>query len=119
MSASGTLATAASAFRWRQLRLFAGMPAGRSGWIPAGPNEQRRLQSHTSKGRPGTESFRRKQHQGAVFGFREVTSLDSPWRLARPVRYVEELPKLLDDNFLADLAFGPSFDTATLMNRLI
>jgi hypothetical protein len=55
-----------------------------------------------------------------VFGFREVTSLDSPWRLTRPVRYVEELPKLLDDDFLADLASGrPTFDTATLMDRLI
>jgi hypothetical protein len=45
-------------------------------------------------------------HQGIALQFNEVCGLDSPWKMARPVRYVEEMPRLLDEEFLADMFSG-------------
>ncbi|SFN60331.1 hypothetical protein SAMN04488056_101441 [Cohaesibacter marisflavi] len=45
-------------------------------------------------------------HKGIVLGFRCVEGLDSPWPLARPMRYVKELPPLLDDDFFINLTLG-------------
>ena len=59
------------------------------------------------------------QHRGVVLRFRSVEGLDSPWPMAQPVQYLEDMPRLLDDDFLSDMASGRgSLNAETLLNRL-
>lgn len=60
------------------------------------------------------------RHRGIVLRFRMADGLDSPWRTARPVQYVAEIPNLLDDEFLADLlSGGVKLRPKLIMDRLI
>lgn len=60
------------------------------------------------------------QHQGLLLRFRSATGLDSPWRTARPVQYFANMPKLMDNNFLADIVSGgSSLDAQSIMDRMI
>lgn len=59
-------------------------------------------------------------HKGIVLGFQDVDGVDSPWKLARPVIYVNEVPALYDDLFLAKLLSGQvSTDAKSIMDRLV
>jgi hypothetical protein len=59
-------------------------------------------------------------HQGLVLRFRNIPELDSPYRMARPIQYLENMPVLMDDEFISDMLSGRiSFDPASIMNRLI
>lgn len=60
------------------------------------------------------------QHTGAVLRFRDVPGLDSPWREARPVNYVAEMPLLADNELLSDIMSGRgTFDMASVIDRLV
>ncbi len=60
------------------------------------------------------------QHQGVVLQFRSVPELDSPWGVARPVQYLADMPRLLDNAFLADMLSGRiSMDVGSIMDRMI
>jgi hypothetical protein len=60
------------------------------------------------------------QNQGLVLGFRSVPELNSPYQQARPVEYLEDVPHLVNNEFLADMAAGlVSLDTKTVVDRLI
>ena len=60
------------------------------------------------------------RHQGIVMRFRSVPELDSPWVTARPVQYLTDMPRLMNDDFLADLLSGRvSLDPAAIMDRMI
>lgn len=59
-------------------------------------------------------------HRGCVIRLRDYPELDSPYRTAKPVRYVAEAPRLVDEEFLSDMLSGrTSFDTSTLLERLV
>jgi hypothetical protein len=59
-------------------------------------------------------------HQGLVLRFRNIPELDSPYSMARPVQYVENMPVLMDDDFLSDMMSGRvSFDVQSIMDRLM
>ena len=58
-------------------------------------------------------------HKGIVLRFRSVPGLDSPWRLARRVSYLENMPRLLDEEFLSDIWAGHGSITPELvMDRI-
>ncbi len=60
------------------------------------------------------------RHQGVVLKFRSVSELDSPWVTARPMEYHDNMPRLLDADFLADLAAGRmALDARTILDRLV
>lgn len=60
------------------------------------------------------------QQQGVVLRFRSVPGLDSPWGAARPIEYLADMPRLLDDDFLADMLSGRvSMDTESIIDRLV
>ena len=46
------------------------------------------------------------EHLGVVVRFRSILELDSPFGAARPVRYLADMPRLLDEDFLSDLISG-------------
>jgi hypothetical protein len=59
-------------------------------------------------------------NQGAVLGFRSVQGLDSPYESARPVEYLDEMPLLIDNDFLADMASGQVLmDAQAIIDRMI
>lgn len=59
-------------------------------------------------------------HQGIVLQFRSVPKLDSAWGVARPVQYLADMPRLLDNDFLADMGSGlVSMDAESIMDRLV
>ncbi|REE17750.1 hypothetical protein B0G71_0715 [Paraburkholderia sp. BL27I4N3] len=59
-------------------------------------------------------------HRGVVIRLRDYPELDSPYRTAKPVKYVAEAPHLVDAEFLADMLSGrTSFDTNALLERLV
>lgn len=59
-------------------------------------------------------------HQGIALQFRCIPQLDSPWKEARPVNYVENMPRLVDEQFLSDLLAGNGhFEPKEIINRLI
>lgn len=60
------------------------------------------------------------EHKGIVLEFGEAAGLDSPWKLARPMNYVDAPPKLYDDEFWSDMMSGrTSMDAKTIMRRYI
>jgi len=69
---------------------------------------------------PAMWAYYAEQHQGVVLKFRSVAELDSPWVAARPVRYHDDMPRLLDADFLADLAAGRvALEAWTILDRLV
>ena len=59
-------------------------------------------------------------HQGVVLKFRSIAEFDSPWVTARRIEYHDDMPRLLDADFLADLAAGRiALDARTILDRLI
>jgi Ribosomal protein L7/L12 dimerisation domain/Protein of unknown function (DUF2971) len=60
------------------------------------------------------------EHRGVALKFRSVPGLDSPWGTARPIEYPANLPNLLNNDFLADMASGRvSMDGRAIMNRMV
>lgn len=59
-------------------------------------------------------------HRGLVLGFGEAAGIDSPWRLARPINYVEKIPKLYDEEFWSRFFSGEGEPTAEeLVDRML
>jgi hypothetical protein len=59
-------------------------------------------------------------HQGLVLRVKSIPELDSAWGAARPVQYMADMPRLLDNEFLADLLSGRvSMNVETIMDRLV
>lgn len=59
-------------------------------------------------------------HQGVVLGFKQIPEFDGPWRVARPVEYLPDMPILLDTEFLADMASGQvALSPEPIVNRLV
>jgi hypothetical protein len=60
------------------------------------------------------------QHQGLVLRFRCVPELDSAWGAAEPVQYVNQMPRLLDEELLSNLLSGSvSINHRDLVHKLI
>ena len=60
------------------------------------------------------------QHSGVALRFRDVPEMDSPWKEAKPVNYVDEIPLLADNEALSNIMSGrQSFDMPTMINRLV
>ena len=60
------------------------------------------------------------QHQGVVLGFRSVPGLDSPWPAGQAVRYQAEMPRLCDDDTLADVMSGrSSLENEALLQKIV
>lgn len=55
-------------------------------------------------------------HSGMVLRFRDVAGVDSPWKTARAVRYVDEVPSLFDDESLSDMLSGGAMDHRRVMD---
>jgi hypothetical protein len=60
------------------------------------------------------------QNQGICLKFRMVDGLDSPWRLAKAVKYTLSMPRLMNEDFFADLVSGRTvFDGATILDHMV
>lgn len=60
------------------------------------------------------------QHSGVAIRFRDIPGLDSPWKEAKPVNYVKEIPLLADNETLSDIMSGrQSFDMPNMIHRLV
>lgn len=60
------------------------------------------------------------RHQGIVLRFKSVDGLDSPWKVARPVEYLPEMPRLLDDAYMANILLQPlETNVRLILDRLI
>jgi hypothetical protein len=60
------------------------------------------------------------RHHGLVLQFKAIPELDSAWGAARPVRYLNNMPRLLDNDFLADMLSGRvSMDVKAIIHRLV
>jgi Protein of unknown function (DUF2971) len=51
-------------------------------------------------------AFYAQNHSGMVLRFGDAPGVDSPWQTARPVRYVDEVPSIFDDESLSDELSG-------------
>ncbi|WP_233620265.1 DUF2971 domain-containing protein [Burkholderia multivorans] len=59
-------------------------------------------------------------HRGVVIRLRDYPEFDSPYIRAKPVNYVAETPRLVDEEFLSDMLSGrTSFNVNALLERLI
>lgn len=59
-------------------------------------------------------------HRGVVLRFKAVEGLDSPWIVAKPVNYVANMPRLLDDEFLSEIMSGrATLHPTTLIDRMV
>jgi hypothetical protein len=56
---------------------------------------------------------------GVVLGFRNIPAFDSPYRLAKPIRYIRERPRLYEDVELAGLIAGTHVTDVSLMSDRI
>ncbi|MBM1173487.1 DUF2971 domain-containing protein [Microvirga arabica] len=45
-------------------------------------------------------------HQGIALRFRDAPDLDSPWKMARPINYLADIPVLINGDFLSDFLAG-------------
>jgi hypothetical protein len=60
------------------------------------------------------------QHKGVVLRFKPSVELDSAWLAAKPVQYSETMPRLFDEEILADLAAGlVSLHSKDVVERLV
>src|SRR5271156_6485373 len=57
-------------------------------------------------------------HSGMVFGFHDAPCFDSPWRTARAVRYVENIPSLFDEDSLSDTLSGKGPNVSRVMDTV-
>jgi len=59
-------------------------------------------------------------HRGVVIRLRDYPEFDSPYITAKPVNYVAETPRLVDEEFLSDMLSGrTSFNVKALLERLV
>lgn len=59
-------------------------------------------------------------HKGVVLRFRSIPAFDTPYGLAKPVNYVDEIPPLVGEQELADSFAGVgTFDKAEILNRAV
>jgi hypothetical protein len=59
-------------------------------------------------------------HQGIVLQFGAPAGIDSPWRLAKPINYQDDMPRLMDEEFLSDMFAGRvSLDVKELIDRMV
>jgi hypothetical protein len=59
-------------------------------------------------------------HRGIVIRLRDYPEFDSPYRTAKPVNYVANTPRLVDEEFLSDMLSGrASFNVKELLDRLV
>jgi Protein of unknown function (DUF2971) len=59
-------------------------------------------------------------HRGIALCSRSVPEVDSPWRMARPVVYQAEMPKLMDTSFFVEMMAGcVSIDKEAMIHRMI
>lgn len=59
-------------------------------------------------------------HTGTVLGFVNAADIDSPYKLARPISYVDEFPNLFTDEELADLLSGGGYsDYRRILDSII
>ncbi|MER8461013.1 DUF2971 domain-containing protein [Mesorhizobium sp. M0700] len=59
-------------------------------------------------------------NRGAVLRFRSIVAFSSPFGMAKAVEYVEALPKLMDEAFLADMFAGlASINPAVASHRMV
>ena len=60
------------------------------------------------------------QHKGAVLCFSGRDGSDNPWKLARPVQYRRDMPRLGDVEFLSDMSAGLAMlDVRTLVDAVV
>jgi hypothetical protein len=60
------------------------------------------------------------QNRGVVLCVRSIPAFDSPYVVAQAINYVENLPALLDEEFLSDLSAGHQrLEAAAIMDRLV
>jgi hypothetical protein len=57
-------------------------------------------------------------HSGMVLGFHDAPCFDSPWRTARPVRYVDSIPSLFDEESLSDTLSGKGRNVSRVMDTV-
>jgi len=58
-------------------------------------------------------------HRGIVIRFRSIPFLDSCFGLANPVRYTDDIPSLLDEEGMSEIAAGgPGVDTKSALSNL-
>lgn len=59
-------------------------------------------------------------HRGVVLEFDTPEGIDSPWKVAKPVRYLQDLPNIFDSDFWSDYFSGSrNFDHAHVMNTIL
>jgi hypothetical protein len=59
-------------------------------------------------------------HQGIALRFRDALGLDSPWKMARPVNYLSDIPVLIDSDYLSDFLAGrDELKPRGILDRLI
>ncbi|MBZ9705703.1 DUF2971 domain-containing protein [Mesorhizobium sp. ESP7-2] len=59
-------------------------------------------------------------NRGAVLRFRSIAALSSPFGMAKPVEYVDHLPKLVDEDFLAEMFAGlASINPSVASHRMV
>lgn len=59
-------------------------------------------------------------HKGVVLRFRSIPALDSPYGMAKPVNYVEDIPNLIDESQIADIFAGiNTIDKTGIMDRAV
>jgi hypothetical protein len=64
-------------------------------------------------------SYYAQNHAGAVLRFTDETP-DSPLKTARPVRYVDQMPSLVDNEALSDMAAGyTGMDTQRILDAVV
>lgn len=57
-------------------------------------------------------------HRGVVIRFRSIPAFDTPYGMAKPVRYVNEVPALVSAEELADILAGSGvMDTSAILER--
>jgi len=59
-------------------------------------------------------------HSGVVLRFRSIPELDSPYGMAKPMNYVDEVPHLFSEEELVDIAAGISnIDVRAILDKII
>lgn len=59
-------------------------------------------------------------HKGVVLRFRNIPELDSPYVMAKPVQYVQEMPVLMNEDFISDMMSGRvSLSPPSILDRMV
>lgn len=63
------------------------------------------------------------QHRGVVLEFGTPLNVDSPWKTAKPINYLDEAPNLYDEDLLSDMLSGKMLSdteaTMEIINRYV